>query len=173
MVRVGITADGCELVAGPKLSFNSANLDKALSKLADKIGNGGSVQVGIIDSSDYPVKVNGKIVTVPQVAFWMEFGTKYVKARPFIRTTINEIADTIGDRVAKTLKATDYDIKVTLNLVGIALKDRMTRTIARWPADNSETWARIKGFNHGLIHTGVLQRKIDYRVETGRSLLGQ
>lgn len=158
-------------MAGPKLSFNSANLDKALSKLADKIGRGGSVQVGIIESSDYPVKANGKIVTVPQVAFWMEFGTKHTKARPFIRMTIAELADTIGDRVAKLLKHTDYDVQITLQLLGVALKDRMQRTIARWPADNSERWADFKGFNHGLIHTGVLQRKIDYRVDMGRSAI--
>ncbi len=148
-----------------KLTIKSANLDRALKQIGDKIGKGGSVSVGFLEDKDYPVNAKGKSLKVATVAFWNEFGTSRAPARPFMRNTIRDLAPTMGDRVSTLVQATNYDVPASLRLIGEALRDRFIRAIKDWPADNAKRTVDKKGFNKGLIDTGVMQRSVDYRVD--------
>jgi hypothetical protein len=141
-------------------------LGPALKRLATRLGTGGSVRVGFLEGRTYPAGKKGKTLNVAQVAFWNEFGTKKAPARPFFRNTVADLAPTLGARLAKVAKATNYDVKKTLELMGTGIKDRIVKAIVDWPPDNAERTVKKKGFNHGLIDTGVMQRSVDFEVKS-------
>lgn len=136
----------------------------ALNRIAQKMGKGGVVRVGFLEGRTYPAGPKGKVLNVAQVAFWQNFGTKRARARSFFSNTIDELKPTLGARLAKVAIATNYDTKQTLELVGTAIKDRIVRAIAQWPADNAPSTVSRKGFNKGLIEQGIMQRSVDYEV---------
>ena len=142
------------------------DLNTALGKIAAKLGNRPTVvRVGFLEGRTYPVtKTNRKPLPVARVAFWNEFGTKRTKARPFFRNTIRDLAPTLGKRVAAVGKSVGWDAKKTLELVGIGIKDKLVKAIAGWPADNAPSTVKRKGFNHGLIDKGIMQRSVDLEV---------
>lgn len=141
-------------------------LGPVLKRLAARLGTGGSVRVGFLEGRTYPAGKKGKTLNVAQVAFWNEFGTKKTPARPFFRNTVAELAPTLGARLAKVAKATDYDALRTLALMGTGIKDKIVKAIVDWPADNAERTVKKKGFNKGLVDTGVMQRSVDFEVKT-------
>ena len=105
-------------------------------------------------------------LSVAQVAFWQNFGTKRAKARPFFSNTIDELKPTLGERLAKVAKATGFDTAKTLALMGTGIKDKIVKSIVDWPADNADFTVALKGFNKGLIHHGIMQRSVDFEVKT-------
>ncbi len=139
-------------------------LDLALQALEKKITRGGVLRVGFLEKSTYPAGKKGEALHVAQVAFWNEFGTTRAPPRPFFRTTIQHKSKEWGDRVAKAVVATNYDGPKALGLVGQSMRDDVENAVAQWPADNAPTTAARKGFNKGLIDTGVMQRAVDYEV---------
>jgi hypothetical protein len=138
----------------------------ALQSLAHKIGNTGTLKVGFLEGATYPATGKGKSLSVAQVAFWNEFGTKRAPARPFFRNTIAEQSAKWGRGLGKLVVSTNFDGAKALNLLGIEMKNDIVTSIVRWPADNAESTAARKGFNKGLIDTGVMQRNVGYKVET-------
>jgi hypothetical protein len=136
-----------------------------LNKLAAKLGTGGVVRVGFLAGRNYPANAKGKSLSVAQVAFWNEFGTRRAPARPFFRNTLYDLAPTLGKRMGKIAKATNYDSAKTLALLGTGIKDQLVKAIVDWPADNAKSTEKRKGFNKGLIDTGVMQRSVDFEVK--------
>jgi hypothetical protein len=148
------------VIGGKKLSF-------ALKSIEDKIVNAGVLRVGFLEGARYPAKKKGGALHVAQVAFWNEFGAPRagVPSRPFFRNTIAKESPTWGDKLGKAVKATNYDGQKALALLGVSIADDITNAVAQWPADNAPTTAARKGFNKGLIDTGVMQRAVDYEVK--------
>jgi hypothetical protein len=142
-----------ELKGGDKLA-------KALSEIADKMQ--GSVRVGFLEGALYP---DG--TPVAAVAFWNEFGTTRIPARPFFRTTITDKSSEWADRLGKAAIRYEYDGLKTMELMGQTMAEDVQESINGWtdPA-NADSTIEKKGFDKPLIDTGDMLRSVDYEVES-------
>jgi len=133
-------------------------LQAYLNDLASK-ATAGYVKVGFLEGAKY---ADG--TPVAQVAFWNEFGTTRAPARPFMRNTIAKDSPQWGGEMARILKATKYNGQTTLSLMGERVKDQFSKAVTDWPGDNAPSTVKKKGFNHGLIDSGFMQRSVDKEV---------
>lgn len=101
---------------------------------------------------------------VAQVAWWMNFGNARVPPRPFFTNMIAHESPTWGRQLGAALVAAKYDGRKALTVMGTAMKDALVKSIVDWPADNAPLTVAIKGFNKGLIDSGVMQRAPDFEV---------
>ena len=139
--------------------FRSA-LRNAVSKAA-----GGTVRVGILETQTYPSKDGKGDVSVAQVAYWNEYGTATIPARPFFRNTIAEKQDEWADNAASILQHTDGDVGMALALIGDGVKDDIVETIQNFrEPENAPSTVKKKGFNKPLIDTDDLWRAIQSEV---------
>jgi bacteriophage protein of unknown function (DUF646) len=139
--------------------FRSA-LRNAVSKAA-----GGTVRVGILETQTYPAKDGKGDVSVAQVAYWNEYGTANIPARPFFRNTIAEKQDEWADNAASILQHTDGDVGKALALIGEGVKGDIVETIQNFrEPENAPSTVKKKGFNKPLIDTGDLWRAIQSEV---------
>jgi len=104
------------------------------------------------------------VLNVAQVAYWGEYGKTGQKARPFMRNTIAEKSKDWGGVIAATAATTNDGQKI-LRTVGTRIKDDFVSAIKNWPADNSPVTVAVKGFNHGLIDRGIMQRAVDFELQ--------
>lgn len=133
---------------------------KALRETAKKLGNAGTLNVGFLASAKYP---NG--LSVPQNAFWQEFGTKFQPPRPFMRRTIAAHAAGWGTAFAKIAKAQHYDAKRTLTLMGIGIQGQIQQSIKELTDPPlSPVTVKAKGFDKPLIESAVMIRSVDFEV---------
>ena len=139
--------------------FRSALRD-AVSKAA-----GGAVRVGILETQKYPPK-NGKgDVSVAQAAYWNEYGTATIPARPFFRNTIAEKQDEWADNAVSRLQQADGDVGKALALIGEDVKGDIVETIQNFrEPENAPSTVKKKGFNKPLIDTDGLWRSIQSEV---------
>lgn len=130
----------------------------ALKQAVDKAA-GGTVRVGIIESQTYP---DGE--SVAQVAYWNEYGTATIPARPFFRNTIAEKQDEWAEKAAELLKQSD-DTNHALALIGEGVKGDIVKTIQNFSdPPNADSTVKRKGFNKPLVDTGDLWRAIQSEV---------
>lgn len=85
---------------------------KALEDIAKRMG-GGEVAIGFPAGDMYS---DG--TPVAAAAFWSEFGTSTIPARPFFRPMIAAESPTWAGKMAAQAKATNYDGPVVLALIG-------------------------------------------------------
>ena len=143
------------------LKFDGGDkLERALREIAERVGRADKLKVGFLDDADYPTGLK-----VAQVAFWNEFGTSRAPARPFFRNTISRYSPEWGGNLGKFLKSTKYNVTRSFEMIGTEIKDEIVESIARWPADNAESTVKKKGFNHGLVDSGLMQRSVDFRID--------
>lgn len=155
-------------------------LDLALKSIERKITSGGVLRVGFLEGSRYPQTTNARFLkavgsnatpkvqpalNVAQVAFWDEYGTVRAPARPYFRQTIARESKTWGDKLAKAVVDMNYDGAKALALLGQSMRDDVEEAIEQWPADNAPLTIKIKGFDHGLLDSGIMQRAVDYEVK--------
>lgn len=180
-------------MACPAVKINGGqNLQKYLFDAARKLGAGGVVRVGFLENATYPagarkalgkrdnkgravklgakqraglVKAAASPLNVATVAFWNNFGTSRMKARPFFSNMIAEKSPHWGAKLASVAKHSGYDIKLTLSRMGEGIKDQLIKYIVDWPADNAPYTVAKKGFNKGLIEFGIMQRAVDWEVK--------
>lgn len=139
--------------------FRSA-LRNAVSKAA-----GGTVRVGILETQTYPAKDGKGGVSVAQVAYWNEYGTATIPARPFFRNTIAEKQDEWADNAASILQHADGDVGKALALIGEGVKDDIVETIQNFrEPENAPSTVKKKGFNKPLIDTDGLWKAIKSEV---------
>lgn len=139
-------------------------MKRYLAALEEAVGGASGVRVGFLENATYPVDETNHALHVAQVAFWNEFGTSRAPARPFFRGMIGKKLGDWGDRFGTHLKAADFDSQTAFEAMGTEMKDDLTNAIATWPADNAPATIAAKGFDHGLVHRGVMQRSTDYEV---------
>jgi hypothetical protein len=136
-----------------------------------------AVSVGFFETSTYPAKArqgvtkrragpadSGGPLYVAQVAFWNEYGTTRAPPRPFFRTMIARKSAGWGVALGKALKGRNFDASGALAVLGEAVNDQLVQSIVQWPADNAPYTVKRKGFNKGLIETGLMQRSTGYVV---------
>lgn len=135
-------------------------LARALEAKTQHLQKGPYIKVGFLEDATYP---NG--LRVAQAAFWNEFGTKRAPPRPFFRTTIAQKSGEWGTILSKALVYYKMDSALALAALGTVMQSDIRESIVKWtdPPNAASTIAR-KGFNKPLIDTGVMQRKVDYRV---------
>jgi hypothetical protein len=148
-----------QVIGGKKLTL-------ALKSIEQKITNGGVLRVGFLEGARYPTGKKGDGLNIAQVAFWNEFGTVRIPARPFFRTTIAKQSKTWGDKLGLAVKATNYDGQKALGLLGQSMRDDVESAIAQWttPGNAPSTISR-KGFDKPLVDSGDMQRAVDYEVK--------
>jgi hypothetical protein len=137
--------------------------------------NGGAVKSGVLAGATYPADVITNAATgqqmpdpragmaVADIARALHYGIGQNHPRPFIQQTVDKQGKGWAAALVSTLKsgASTTDALLT---VGQLMKEDIQETIADWPADNSESWAAVKGFNKGLDLTGHLLRSIESEV---------
>lgn len=107
------------------------------------------------------------VVHVAQVAFWNEFGTRYMRPRPFFRNTIRAHAGDWGRHLLTFLQANEGrrdQAARSLRQLGVLIRDQLDTAINEWPRDNRPFTAFIKNFNKGLIDSRVMARSLDIEV---------
>lgn len=136
----------------------------------------GSVKAGILSGATYPEDTLTNAATGEQmpdpragmpvavIAAALEYGTGQNHPRPFMQQTVIKHSKEWSQALTTLLKA-GQSADQALQTVGQVMKEDIQTTVIEWPADNSETWAAFKGFNHGLVQTGHLSRSIESEVE--------
>ena len=149
-------------------------VSKVLEEIARKMG-GGEVAVGFMEGATYP---DG--TPVAAVAFWNEFGHSTAPARPFFRPMIAKESPNWAKTMARMAKASNYDGKRVLALmgedVGGALVDSI-RDVTSPPLAKSTILARAKNVKRGdpvsptiakpLIDTAHMLKSVAYQVNEG------
>lgn len=163
-----------EVTGGKKLKL-------ALLAMEKKLSRPGVLRVGFQDGATYPPSTNAKflkavgskakpkenpILSIAQVAWWNEFGTKTAPSRPFFRTTIAKRSKEWSKVLQAALKSTDYDGIAALNILGEAMVDDVTNSIAQWSdPPNAPLTIKIKGFDKPLLGTTKqMQRHVTKKV---------
>ena len=135
----------------------------------------GSVRAGILAGATYPADVLTNAATGEQrpdpragmpvavIGAALEFGDGQNHPRPFTATTFAKQSGTWANAFVTLLKQ-GVGAERALLTVGQLMKEDIQATVLEWPADNSESWAEFKGFNHGLILTGHLSRSFEAEV---------
>lgn len=145
-------------------------LAKKLAEIAHALGTGTtSLSVGFLSDADYP-DTEGKKggLKVAQNAFWQEFGTSRIPARPFFRNMIAEKSPTWGRALALNLKNNRYDVTDALTAMGHGIKDQLVESIlaTNSPPNAPSTIRRKKHKNSKpLVDTGLMLGKVDFVVE--------
>lgn len=169
-VRVGF-------LEGATYPARSRNADRLMQGL-DRLNKTGPFQKGQRPSALRKYRANRKlkaptfvgppqpaiVLSVATVAYWNNFGTTRVKARPFFTNMIEQQSSKWGSDLTKVLLAAGYDSKVALGRMGILINDQLVKSINDWPADNAPLTVAIKRFNKGLIDKGVMIRSTGYQV---------
>ena len=138
---------------------------RALRDIERKIGNGAAVRVGFLEGSTYP---DG--TPVPLVAAANEFGDprRNRPARPYFRSMVSDKSPQWGVKFAGVLKATDYNLKLSLSRMGEGIASQLRQSILDFtdPPLAESTIAR-KGFDKPLIDKSVMLNSVSFEVVDG------
>lgn len=137
-----------------------------------------SVKAGVLRGATYPEDgyknhVTGEYVfdaragrSVASIAAALEFGDRQRIARPFMHVTSAQYRAEWARSLRALLKE-GVSTRGAFTAVGQIMKEDIQHTISTWPADNSDAWAAVKGFNHGLILSSHLLKSIEYETSEG------
>lgn len=134
---------------------------KALEDIARKMGGGG-VSVGFMEGATYP---DG--TPVAAVAFWNEYGnpSQNRPPRPFFREMIAAESPSWPEKMAKLAKATDFDGKKVLGMMGEDVKGALQQSITSFETPPlAPSTIEKKGNGKPLIDTGHMLQSITYEV---------
>lgn len=136
-----------------------------------------SVKAGVLENATYPADMIRNAETgaeypdpraglkVASIAAALEYGEGQNHPRPFMQQTFAQRKKEWRDDLVQLL-VDGAPVRSAMMTVGQVMKEDIKKTITDWPADNSEAWARVKGFNHGLVQTSHLLNSIESEVET-------
>lgn len=135
----------------------------------------GSVKAGVLAGATYPhrtftdQRTGAQVIDarggmpVAAIASALEFGHGQNHPRPFLQSTV-AAQGRRWSRYLTTMLRDGAAADTALRTVGVRMAEDIQQTVRDWPADNSEDWAAVKGFNHGLIQTNHLTNSIDSAV---------
>lgn len=148
--------------AGARVGDATSGLEKKLAEIAAKIDRGGTLRIGFLEGATAP---NGD--SLPLRAALNEFGHGNVPPRPFFRNMIAAKSGEWADGIAHQLKATNYNVDLTLRITGLAIKGQLQRSILDlWAPPLSPVTIRKKGFDKPLIEHGDMLNAVDFEVQT-------
>jgi phage gpG-like protein len=125
------------------------------------------IKVGVLSGTgEHSKSDNGQ--TLAEIAFWNEFGTKEIPARPFLRVTIREnrhllkrLIARLYDLIIQNKITTDAAQKVLGAKVAALVQKKITQL--RDPPNTPHTIDR-KGSSNPLVDTGELKNSISWDV---------
>ena len=135
-----------------------------------------TVKAGVLENATYPSDMIRNAETgaeypdpragmkVATIAAALEYGHGQNHPRPFMQQTFAQRKSEWCDAIIKLL-VTGLPVRAAMMEVGQIMKEDIKLTISDWPADNAETWAKVKGFNHGLVQTSHMLNSIESEVE--------
>lgn len=139
-------------------------LEAELRKVAEGLGNGGTLRVGFLENAKYP---DGK--SVAMIGMIQNFGAPAagIPPRPFFTNWIANKQDEWPAGIALQLRANGWDIRRTLTVVGAALRGQLQQSIrdTNSPPLAQSTIDR-KGFSKPLIETSHMINSVDFEIET-------
>lgn len=142
-----------ELRGGTKLKAK-------LQEMAMRLRGGKAVKAGFLAGATYP---NG--APVAAIAFFQNYGTGTIPARPFFDKMIADNQAKWGPTLSAALKSTDYDAVKALGLVGTDMEGQIRKAIidTNEPPLAPSTVAR-KGFAKPLIDTSHMINSVGHKV---------
>ncbi|QCE35644.1 hypothetical protein FAI40_10075 [Acetobacteraceae bacterium] len=136
-----------------------SKLKKKLEKLAQKAGKDMHVNAGVLEGATYP---DG--TSVVEVAFWNEYGTKDVPARPFMRPAIAENKRKWSKLLERNLKQNDFNVSQSLGLLGERMaNDVREKILSNPPPPNKAVWIteeKTKKTEKGARYIEQTRRKV-------------
>lgn len=154
-VRVGFLADA---------TYPAGENAQRLANAAKRAKQEGRVWAGLLAAWAAWAEKNQRTLKVAQVAFWNEFGTSRMKARPFFRQMIASKSPRWGYWLGRFLKGSNYDAEIALTKLGMKISGQLQDSIEAWPGDNAPLTVFVKGFNKGLTDRGVMKDSVDFEV---------
>jgi len=135
-------------------------LEAYLRKVAQRVQNPGTLNVGFLEGATYP---DG--TSVPLVAAVDEFGSSRSPPRPYFRNMIAEKHGEWGPALGAILKANDYDANAALNQMGEGIKGQLQQSIADFDSvPLAPSTIKAKGSDKQLVEAGHLMNSADYEV---------
>lgn len=135
-------------------------LGQALAKMAAKLKEPGVLRVGWLEGATAP---NGD--SIPLRAYRLEFGTDRMPARPAFRNMIAAKSSEWPGGIAYQLKATNYNLELTLERTGEAIKGQLKESyLELWTPPLAPSTIKKKGFDKPLIEHGDTINAIAYEV---------
>lgn len=162
-------------------------IDKGFNKIQKEIQKmkGCYVTIGIHDNAG---KYPNDDVTVAEVAFWNEYGTRTIPARPFVGGTAlakEKIFNAVAKREFQRVIALLSTVERGLNTLGTRIREEIKNTILTAPnsiiVKNADLTVKLKtmgrhdgktGTAKPLFDSGLLFRSIGYQI-TVRKVKGQ
>lgn len=131
-----------------------------LERVAKNLALASSVRVGFLEGALYP---DG--ISVPMVAAINEFGGSG-PPRPYFRRMIKDKSNGWPAGLAAQLKATNYDARKSLEILGAVVKGQLQESIntLQDPPLAAST-IRKKGHSKPLIDTSTMLNSVDYEVK--------
>lgn len=126
-----------------------------------------SLKVGFLKGlGEHPNSMEGQ--TIIEIAFWNEYGTENIPARPFMRSTLNDEIDSYRkllevmlSRILRFESKPKQEIKKLGALVTSDIKQKITSLSD--PA-NTERTKQQKGSSNPLIDSGTLRNSVTWEV---------
>lgn len=152
-----------------------AALVRTLKRMQTGLGSAKGVTVGFLGDKTYPKAYSTRVehrispmrttTSIPQVAFWNEFGNKRIPSRPFFRTMIEENSPHWGESLGHLAKVYNYDGRKMMTSMGVGIQAQLVRSIREWDSPpNAKLTQEIKGFNNPLVDEGIMQNSVEYEV---------
>lgn len=150
-----------------------AGLQKKLAEIAKNLSKASTLRVGFFEGSDYP---DG--TPVAMVAAIQNFGAPKVgiPPRPFFSNMVKAKSPAWPAAVAANLKASNYDAKVTLAIIGEGIKGQLKESIIETnePALSPVTvmLRGMKSNDQSLVVTGKTVGEAAQRVKDKKTNYG-
>jgi len=88
-----------------------------------------------------------------------------IPPRPFFRNMIAQYGNTWGEEIAKRLEMNDYDVNLTLSMMGELIVGQLRQSINDlWEPPNAPSTIAKKGHDKPLIDTGFMWNSAEYNV---------
>lgn len=145
----------------------------ALDELSKRLGRGGSLKVGYLENATYP---DG--MSVAQVALIQEYGAPAaaIPPRPSFRNMVAQYSPGWGRAIAAALVRNKFDVELTLQQTGLALRGQLQQSIidTNAPALSPITvmLRKMKRQDPDLRVTGATVGEAARRVAAGESTAG-
>ena len=150
------------------LELQRVTKDKGI-ELLEKSVKDTYIRVGILRGlGEHPKADAGQ--TLAEIAFWNEFGTVHIPARPFLRSTLKENRDVYKNEFKNILKAV-LNRKVTgetaIGLLALRIATDIQNTITTLidPPNSPVTIALKQGKQNPLIDSGIMRQSISWELE--------
>lgn len=104
-------------------------LQAKLAEIAKQIEGKHVLRVGFLENATH----TNSDASIPQIAWWLNYGTKSSPPRPFFSGMVAEKSDSWGDSLARILARNGFDVENALNLMGEGISDQLRVSLENIP----------------------------------------